>query len=143
MTYLGYIKKLRLKTRWDDGCVDHRITGPNAQWDLLIICGKINFIYLKSIDPPTVAYYRQGIVSKVMRDKLALIGANMIQMDGESLTTAPLDKLPELCKIVKAKKKRSVSPEQLEKMTARLKDFADKRREEIKVRGLESILIKN
>jgi hypothetical protein len=123
MSYLSTIKKLRLKTKWEEGSVDNRLSSPDAPWNLLIICGKENFIGLKSLKPPTVHYYHHGQLSTLRRESYEKIGGVIDQCDGEYMVNVPLKQLPELCKIVKAKKKRTISPEHLEKLRQAGKDF--------------------
>ena len=123
MKYLGYIQKMRLKTFWEEGTVDRRLSGPMAQWDLLIECGKGNWIGLKSENPPTVHYYRKTIISTAMLEKLMILCKGKVDiMDGEIMAYCPLNKLPELCKIVRAKVKRKGPPKEvIEKGLAAIK----------------------
>jgi hypothetical protein len=107
MSYLSTIKKLRLKTRWEEGTVDCRLSSSDAPWNLLINCGKENFIGLKSLNPPAVHYYKQGQLTTRVRILLEGIGGTLDPCEGEYMAYVPLKRLPELCKIVGARKKRS------------------------------------
>ena len=106
--------RIALDESWEHESYEHK--SGAIQWYEMILCRGNPIIYLYSENPLTFAYYCTNRRNTL--EMLEQAGCRIISAEAEYVALFPLNLLESVCKLSRARIKRTLSPDKIESLAA-------------------------